>query len=438
MNEIAWLLAGTALGGVSAVAMATWAYLERRKSLAAEVEIRALSERATQAETRLAIAEQRAAENAELLRGQAAQSANLVADEMIKRANATFEAQEQLVKQRLEAQLKPVNETFEKLTAHIGELEKQRIDDAASLKSQIGALLTATSSARDEAAKLSNAFRRAPGVQGNWGEQMLRNVLEMSGLRSGIDFKEQEYISHEDGAARADVVVRLPGGGVFVIDSKVSLDDYRAGLDAEDEAVREAHLKAHADSVRRHVTSLSSRAYWAKFDRSPDVVVMFMPVESAFSCVAERHPSLVSDAWEKRVAIVTPMAMFPLLKAVAYGWRAEDQAANAREIAAAGRELHKRVYAVAQHVLNLGGALDRAVRYYNDFIGSMDRFVLTQAKRFETLSAHSDRTLPDLPPLESRSNPPMKLVVSKSDKPASKSDDQPSLILESRAPTSAA
>jgi DNA recombination protein RmuC len=194
------------------------------------------------------------------------------------------------------------------------------------------------------------------------------------------------------------------------------LNDYEAFLSAQDDLTREAALVAHADSVRRHVRQLSSKAYWARFDkppftRSPDVVVMFVPLESAFACAVDHHASLVVEAWEQRVAIVTPAALFPLLKAVAYGWRAEDQAANAREIADAGRELHKRVSVIAKYAADLGSALDRAVNSYNDFIGSLERNVMSQAKKFESLSAQSERAIPETRTLDARSRGMVKLIA---------------------------
>ena len=353
----------------------------------------------------------------ELVSSQVAQSAAGVAEAILKKNEEAIHNREQLAQARLEAQLKPVAESLEKFQKQVTDAEKARAEEAGGLKQQIVQMISATASTREETLKLTNALRRGAGIQGRWGEQMLRNVLEMAGLKLGVDFEEQVHTVNEDGASRPDVVVKLPGGSFLVIDSKVSTNDYEAYLAAQDDLTREAALAAHAESVRRHVRQLSSKAYWARFDkppfsRSPDVVVMFMPLESAFACAVEHHTSLVADAWEQRVAIVTPAALFPLLKAVAYGWRAEDQAAKAREIAEAGRELHKRVSVIAKYAADLGTALDRAVGHYNDFIGSLERNVVTQAKKFESLSAQSERTIPDTPVLDAHTRPMVKLIAS--------------------------
>jgi DNA recombination protein RmuC len=359
---------------------------------------------------------------------------------LLKQAEEAFVARDRLVQDRLASQLKPVAETLARFEEKVQAIDKARAAESGGLKEQIESLLKATTSTHEEARRLSSALQRGAGIQGRWGEQMLRNVLEMSGLRPGVDFEEQVSTTDEDGASRPDVLVRLPGKSYFIVDSKVSLTDYQAFLAETDEPLRETALKAHVESIRRHLRQLSAKAYWAKFDRpphsrSPDVVVMFVPSESAFACAVERYPTLVAEGWESRVAIVTPSAMFPLLRAVAYGWRAEDQAANAREIADAGRELHRRVATVAKYAFDLGGALEKAVRHYNEFSTSLDRNVLTQAKRFEALSANSDKTLAEPPVLDIAVRPPLKLVATPE---GDEGPQTPALTLGNAAPTSPA
>lgn len=393
-----------------------WALMERARAGRAEARAWELQELASRAK----VLEEQQERNSALLQGQAATA---IAEQLLKRADETFHNREQLAQARIEAQLKPIAESLLRFQEEVGKVEKARAEDTGNLKAQIAQLLGATTTTFDETKKLTNALRRGAGIQGRWGEQMLRNVLEMAGLRVGVDFEEQVHSATDEGVARPDVLVKLPGGAFLVVDAKVSLSDYEASLAAQDDVVRESALSAHAESVRRHVKQLASKAYWTRFDkapfsRSPDVVVMFVPLESAFACAVERYPAMVAEAWEQRVAIVTPAALFPLLKAVAYGWRAEDQAANAREIAEAGRELHKRVSLIAKYAADLGNALDKAVGHYNDFIGSLERNVITQAKKFEVLSAQSERVLVEPSALDTRSRPMTKLIAPDSDDPA--------------------
>jgi DNA recombination protein RmuC len=380
----------------SAVAAVAWAFRERVRAQLAEALLESQGDQ----------------------KGQVAAQISEVAEAILRKNDEAMKSREELAQAKLAAQLAPVAKTLKEFQEHVVAVEKARNEDTGNLKAQIGQMITVASATREETLKLTNALKRGAGIQGRWGEQMLRNVLELAGLRPGVDFDEQVYASDADGVARPDVVVRLPGASFFVIDSKVSTTDYEAFLSAQDDLARETALKAHCESIRRHVAQLSSKAYWTRFDkppasRSPDIVVMFVPLESAYACAVERMPSLVVDAWDRKVAIVTPSALFPLLKAVAYGWRAEDQAANAREIAEAGRELHKRVSVIAKYAADLGVALDRAVNHYNDFVGSLERNVVSQAKRFESLAAQSERTIADTPTLDAHTRQMVKLVEKK-------------------------
>ncbi|HEY2481015.1 MAG TPA: DNA recombination protein RmuC, partial [Caulobacteraceae bacterium] len=252
---------------------------------------------------------------------------------------------------------------------------------------QIEQLLAASTATQAEARRLSTALRSGAGVQGRWGEQMLRNVLELAGMRAGTDFTEQVYVDAGGGAQRPDVTVRLPGSGLFVIDSKCSTTAYLEAQDAPDGPASEAAYARHAASVRMHMLALANKAYWSQFETSPDFVVMFIPGDAFLSAAQERLPDLHTQAMERRVILATPSSLFALCKAVSYGWRVEAQARNAKEIATLGRELYKRLSVMGEHVSGLGKALGAAVGKYNAFVGSLETRVLVQARRFEELHA---------------------------------------------------
>jgi DNA recombination protein RmuC len=261
---------------------------------------------------------------------------------------------------------------------------------------------------------------------------MLRNVLELAGLKARFDFEEQVSVDAEGATRRPDVVVRLPGGGVFVIDAKCSLNAFLEAQDAADEAARETGYVRHAQSVKAHVSSLSAKAYWDQFDASPDFVAMFVPGDAFLVAALDRLPELMTEAMEKRVILVTPTTLFALCKAVAYGWRVEKQALNAAETAALGRELYKRLSVMGGHVAGVGRALEQAVGRYNQFVASLESQVLTQARRFEDLASdHEGRTLAEPPMVENAVRPLAKLAVVGG-------DDPPALTLASAPPTSAA
>ncbi|MBV9511937.1 MAG: DNA recombination protein RmuC, partial [Caulobacteraceae bacterium] len=329
--------------------------------------------------------------------------AQAVADQMVARAAESFRAQEQLAQARMEAQLKPVAETLAKFQEQVAAVEKARAEDAGGLKVQIDALMRASVETQGEARKLSAALRRGAGVQGRWGEQTLRNVLEAAGLVSRFDFEEQFSVESDEGRRRPDVKVRMPGGGVFVIDAKCSLNAFLDAQDAVDEAMREAALARHAASVRSHMAELSAKAYWDQFPKegSPDFVAMFVPGDGFLAAALDRLPDLMGEAMNRRVLLVTPTTLFALCKAVAYGWRVEEQSANAEKIAALVRELYKRLSVMGGHAAALGKALEAAVGKYNAFVGSLESQVLTQARRFEDLAVdHEAKEIPAPQPIE--------------------------------------
>jgi DNA recombination protein RmuC len=271
-------------------------------------------------------------------------------------------------------------------------------------------MLAASAATQDEARKLSAALRRGAGVQGRWGEQTLKNVLEAAGLSGRFDFEEQASTDTEEGRRRPDVVVKMPGGGVFVIDAKCSLNAFLELQDAPDEAARDLIGLRHVQSVRSHTQGLSAKAYWDQFDNSPDFVAMFVPLDSALAAALDRAPDLMTEAMDRRVVIVTPSTLFALCKAVAYGWRVEEQAANARKIADLGRELYKRIAVMGAHAGAVGRSLEQAVGKYNQFVGSLETQVLSQARRFEDLKVdHEGREIPSLEALEAAVRPLAKL-----------------------------
>lgn len=397
---------------LAAVALGLWAVTAQRRAAKAEAQAWLLNERLTQAEERHRLLEGQSATQIELIKAQAAQSANAIAEQLIKRADENAKSRERLAEARLEAQLKPVAETLAKFEAQVTAVEKARAEETGGLKAQITALLEASTATQAEARKLSAALRRGAGVQGRWGEQTLRNVLEAAGLNSRFDFQEQFSVDSEEGRRRPDVKVTLPGGGVFVIDAKCSLNAFLEAQEATDEVLREAAMARHAQSVRTHMQGLSSKAYWDQFagEGSPDFVAMFVPGDGFLAAALDRLPELMAEAMDRRVVLVTPTTLFALCKAVAYGWRAEDQAKNAARIVEVGRELYKRVSVMGAHAGAMGKALESAVGKYNQFIGSLESQVLTQARRFEDLSVdHEGKEIPEPPMVDQAVRPLTKL-----------------------------
>jgi len=396
----AYLIAFVAASVVAVIALA-WAVMERRRAAAAETRNWELRERHAETEARMRLFEDQAAANAEYLRAQAAQSAGAVAEELLKRTDETFRNRELLARERMEAQRKPVADTLAKFQEHVTALEKTRSEETGGLKEQLAALMTASSATRDEARKLTEALRGNTGRRGRWGEQTCRNVLEAAGMAGRFDFEEQTSNADEAGRQqRPDFVVRLPGGGMFVIDAKVPLAFADQGEGDEEQRQQAASLRTAA-SMKTHMRQLASKAYQDQFQPSPDFVAMFVPGDAFLAAALDHEPELMTQAMASRVVIVTPTTLFALCKAVAYGWRAEEQTKNAEDVARLGKELYKRLSVMGGHAAAVGRALDTAVGKYNQFVGSLESQVMVSARRFEDLHVdHEGKELPDLPPVE--------------------------------------
>ena len=353
------------------------------------------------AEARLALESDARESMAAFLKAQAAESAQSVAGQMVARATETFQAQDRLARERMEAQLKPVAETLAKFQEHVAALEKARAEETGGLKEQLGLLMTASTATRDEARKLTEALRGNTGRRGRWGEQTCRNVLEAAGMAGRFDFEEQTSSANEEGRQqRPDFVVRLPGGGMFVIDAKVPLA-FADDTDGDAEAQARAQSLRTAASLKTHVRQLASKGYQDQFKPSPDFVALFVPGDAFLAAALDHEPDLMTDAMTSRVIIVTPTTLFALCKAVAYGWRADEQARNAEVVAKLGKELYKRLSVMGGHAAAVGRALDAAVGKYNQFVGSLESQVMVSARRFEDLQVdHEGKDLPELAPVE--------------------------------------
>ena len=395
---------------VAAAPAIAWALMERNRANRAETRAWELQDAAA----RVRVMEEQSAKNSAFLQAEAAAT---IAEQVMKRADETFHNREQLAQARLEAQLKPVADSLAKFQEQVVAVEKTRAEETGGLKEQINQLLTASIATQSEARKLSAALRRGAGVQGRWGEQTLRNVLEAAGLHNRYDFDEQTSTDTEEGRRRPDVTVRLPGGAVFVIDAKCSLNAFLDAQDAVDDATRESCYVRHAQSVRAHMMGLSAKSYWDQFNQgSPDFVAMFIPGDSFLAAALERAPELMTEAMDRRVLVVTPTTLFALCKAVVYGWRVEEQAANAQEISKLGRELYKRLSVMGGHAASVGKALEAAVGRYNQFVGSLETQVMTQARRFEDLKVdHEGKEIAELAPVETGIRPLTKLAADDGD-----------------------
>ncbi len=285
----------------------------------------------------------------------------------------------------------PVKETLLKYETRLGEVEAARVEAYGGLKEQLAAVALGQRQVSDEASKLVSALRSSGKTSGSWGEQQLRNTLEMAGLRDGIDFTLQTNVAAEAGNRRPDAIINLPGGRQLIIDSKCSVNDYLTAQSAASDAERAQGFKRHAAAVRTHARGLSDKAYWNEFGAAADFVVMFIPGENFLSAAMEHDLALLGWAFEQRILLAGPINLLAIAKTVALVWRQETLAEQAREIGKLGADLHASLATMAGHVGRVGSNLSQAVGSYNDFIGSLERNVLPKARRFTEMGIEEGR-----------------------------------------------
>jgi DNA recombination protein RmuC len=315
-------------------------------------------------------------------------------------ANETFERHKQAAQGEVKDVVVPAQEALAKLAGTVDAMEKARLADKSALNEQMRAIGETLRDTQNATGKLANALRQSPKARGRWGEQTLRNVLELSGLSPHADFSEQTTIDADGAKLRPDVTIRLPGGRVILIDSKVAISAYLDAMDATEEVARETLLRKHAQEMRTHVQRLGEKAYQDFVAESADFVAMFVPGENFFAAAAERDPDLFEFAATRKIIIVTPATLVALAKAIAYGWRQEESARNAQKIADLGRELYTRIATMGKHMSDVGDAINRSVSTYNALVASVESRVLPQARKFRDLGAGSSQELPEAKQIE--------------------------------------
>ena len=418
------------IGLIAAIAAAVIGYL--LGTLRAGRRAEALSAQLAEANAKLASEEQALARNAELLRqseaqvrlaiessSRAALDANsetflklareVFGNDQVK-ANASLKEREEAIRQLVE----PIRTALAKQEAQALELERLRVESHGKLSGQIEGLMNVQSILQRETRNLSTALRR-PEVRGRWGELTLRRLVELSGMVEHCDFIEQLQVQAGEKVLRPDLIVRMPEARELVVDAKTPLDAYMDAIEANDDDSRRVALGRHAQHVEQRVRELGQKSYWEQFEHSPEFAVLFLPGDQFLSAALAERPELLDSALKQSIIIATPSTLMALLKVVAYGWRQAAASQNAAEIRELGQELHRRLSTFVNHLQKVGRSLDSALGAYNNAVGSFERNVTPQARRFTELGATSD-VLPSLETAE-------QVVRPMTSTPALESDD---------------
>ncbi|WP_442681274.1 DNA recombination protein RmuC [Sphingomonas sp. ASY06-1R] len=330
--------------------------------------------------------------------------------QFLERADQRFAQAGEKNDAQLKALLTPVETTLKRYEEGLAKVEKDRVGSYEALKEAVASLAQGNDIVRKETARLTNVLRSSPKHRGRWGEQQLRTILESAGLAENVDFELETSISDGERQLRPDCVIKLPGGRCIVIDVKCPLTAFEQAFDEEDEGRRGELLLAHAAAMRSYAMDLGRKSYWKQFDLSPDFVIMFIPGEHFLSAAAERAPDLIEQAFRGGVIIASTINMLALAKVMAGMWRQEGLAKQAEEVGRLGKDLYARLQTMGRHVEKLGRNLNQATGAYNDFVGSLESQVMTQAKRFEALSVETGgKTIEPLPMIETAVRPLAKL-----------------------------
>jgi DNA recombination protein RmuC len=260
---------------------------------------------------------------------------------------------------------------------------------------------------KQETSNLVTALRR-PNVRGRWGELTLRRVAELTGMSQHCDFEEQATIDTENGQLRPDMIIHLPKDVVVPVDAKAPLDAYLDAVAATADGDRKRHLQRHAAAVRERMKMLSSKEYENQFRNTPGVTVLFLPSDAFLSAALEHDSGLLEDAMQRKVVIATPVSLFCLLKAVAYGWQQESIAKNAEAISDLGKELYDRIQTLWGHLDELRKGLIRAIDAFDATVGSLESRVLPGVRKFKELGATTDSAIEVM---EAIARPPRALSV---------------------------
>ncbi len=329
-------------------------------------------------------------------RDQLRQEFENLANEILERKGRAFS---ELSQQRISGLLQPIQAEMKGFREKVETIHRHDTEQRAGLRAELRHLQALNREITDQAERLTQALQGQKKVQGNWGELMLENVLEGSGLRAGKDYQREVSFTTAEGRRRPDAVVYLPQGRHLVIDAKTSLAAYVRYVNAEDERERELALAAHAAAVGERISELADKHYYDLPGlNSPDVVIMFIPVESAYVEALKHDETLYQRAIEHNVLVATPTTLLTSLNVVRQLWRFEDQSRHSAELASRAEKFYNKLRLFLESMQDIQVRLDGARDSYDRAMGQLVNGrgnLIKQAAEFQELGVAVRKELPD-------------------------------------------
>jgi DNA recombination protein RmuC len=313
-------------------------------------------------------------------------------------ANKIFDEKDQKSTEKIKLVLQPIEKDIEQFRKKIEELHTGTTDRMTVLTTKIEDLQKLNQLITEETSNLTRALKGDMKKQGSWGELILERLLEMSGLRKGIEYETQSSFTQEGNRLQPDVLVKLPDEKHLIIDSKVSFLDYERYIHSENEQDTQKFKKALILSMKRHIDGLHEKHYQNLENiHAPDYVFMFIPVEGAFATVMEENMSLYQYAIKKNVIMIGPSSLLASLRTVSFIWQQENQAKNANEIAIKSGALLDKFISFYEDLEKVGNQLQTTQKTYDDAMNKLKTGrgnLLNRAKEIQELGARTSKQLP--------------------------------------------
>lgn len=318
-----------------------------------------------------------------------------LANELLEEKSKKFSDYSQLQIERL---LTPLNEKIVSFEKQVNQYNQENLARNVALRTELKYLNELNVKITQEAANLTKALKGDSKLQGGWGEFILENILAQSGLVKNREYDIQPSITTEDGKRlQPDVVVKLPGERHVIIDAKVSLVHYEQFFNTEDSHQRMLHLKQHIQSIKRHIKVLSEKRYQLIYGlQNLDFVLMFIPIEPAFSLAIQEEALLFNEAYAQNIVMVSPANLMATLRTIANLWRQAYQNQHALEIASQGGALYDKLVAFIEEMKSLGRQLDLAQKSYTEATKKLydgRGSVVARAQKMKALGASTSKTL---------------------------------------------